>query len=33
MTSPLIIERFPIGKRASVLFGIFQEIEVGVGGC
>ena len=33
MTSPPIIERFPIGKRASVLFGIFQEIEVGVGGC
>ena len=32
-TLPLITERSPIGKCVDVLFGIFQEIEGGVGGC
>ena len=32
-TLPLIIERSPIGKCVDILFGIFQEIEGGVGGC
>ena len=32
-TLPLIMKRSPIGKRVNVLFGIFQEIEGGVGGC